>query len=47
MLITQATYGVSDSEGTTTVLSLKPPSAFDPEPTVKPDAAWKELKGGV
>lgn len=48
MLITQAVYVVSDSEGTTTELSLKPPSAFKPEPTVGVrDGLWREISAGV
>lgn len=49
MLITQATYSLDDSAGTTTQLSLKRQGAFTPEPivtTVK-TRAWKALAGGV
>jgi prophage tail gpP-like protein len=43
MLITQATYSIDDSGGTTTSLSLKPPRAFLPEPQLGKDVLWKEL----
>lgn len=48
MLITQAVYS-ADSSGTQTVLTLKPPNAFIPEPVVKvvDTRKWKSLAGGV
>jgi prophage tail gpP-like protein len=46
LLITQATFTVDDG-GTNTVLTLKRPDAFKPEPTVSSDALWKEIAHGV
>jgi prophage tail gpP-like protein len=46
MLVSQLTYSVGDG-GTTTQLTLRPPNAFLPEPIVKNDGAWKELRRGV
>ncbi len=37
MLITEATYSLSDQQGTVTTLKLKRPDAFRPEPTVPED----------
>lgn len=50
MLITQATYAVDASGGTTTELTLKPPDAFLPEAvalTVAATGLWKEIRHGV
>lgn len=45
MLITQATRSVDSSSGTQTVLTLKSPAAFLPEPTVKKDSGlWREIE---
>jgi prophage tail gpP-like protein len=45
MLITQATYGIDGSTGTTTALTLRRPDAFLPEPVIAKSAEkrWKEL----
>lgn len=44
-LITKVSYSRSKANGTTTVMEVASPSAFTPEPKVKPKAsgAWKEL----
>ncbi len=47
VLISQATYTLDSSGGTTTELSLKRRDAFTPEPQVPHDGAWAELRGGV
>lgn len=47
MLIAQATYSISDDEGTITQLALRRPDAFLPEPAVTQDGRWKELVGGA
>lgn len=47
MLIASATYSFDESEGTRTELSLKPPGAFKPEPSVERDGLWKEISKGV
>ena len=49
MLITQATYSIGE-DGTKTVLTLKRPDAFLPEPTIKADGGnnyWREIVKGV
>jgi prophage tail gpP-like protein len=48
MLITAVTYEVSAEGGTTSRLTLRPPNAFKPEPTVaKASGVWKEIAGGA
>ena len=48
MLITTATYSIGE-DGTKTVLTLKRPDAFKPEPTIAAatDGYWKEIVKGV
>ncbi|AGC43252.1 putative tail protein [Myxococcus stipitatus DSM 14675] len=46
MLISQATYRLSESS-TETELTLRPPSAFKPEPLLEPEGLWKEIAKGV
>jgi prophage tail gpP-like protein len=44
LLITQVVYSIDDQAGTQTVLTLKRPDAFIPEPVVTdPGTRWKEL----
>lgn len=45
LLITEATYTLSDADGTITALTLMPPGAFTPEPIVPTDGRWRELDG--
>jgi prophage tail gpP-like protein len=47
MLISEATYVLSQGEGTTTELTLRPPNAFLPEPLLENDGTWKEIAGGA
>lgn len=50
MLITQATYSLDASGGSTTELALARPDAFSPEPVIVKGGKgglWKELAGGV
>jgi prophage tail gpP-like protein len=49
MLITQVEFSADPGTGKLTRLSLKPPNAFKPEPTLKSggDKTWKEIRKGV
>lgn len=47
MLIAQTQFTADRKSGKQTVLALKRPDAFKPEPSVKPDGLWKEISRGV
>lgn len=47
MLVTEVTYSLDGSTGTTTKLELKGPEAFNPEPVTKEGFVWKEIASGV
>lgn len=47
MLIAQATYAISLTQGSVTTFDLRRPDAFTPEPRLKGDNYWKEIARGV
>lgn len=47
LLITEATYNLDDSAGTTTTLTLRPPDAFIPEPVIQKKAKKADPLGAL